>query len=123
LEVKNKMPFSITTKQIIDYPSTQLETFYQYTYEWIDNLNFALNPEDCLENADDYIEIATKIFLKMGWDGDGKIQLLWIPPFVFSGVRDSEFTKGLTIWHVKQNADGISWILSPKEFIFDDFVN
>ena len=38
---------------------------------------------------------------------------MWIPPFMFKGVRTKEFTVGVTIWHVKQREDGFSWILSP----------
>ncbi len=59
---------------IIDYPPEVLETFEVYSYEWIDNLNFTLNPHDCLGNAAAYIEIAKKRFLEKGWDGDGDIE-------------------------------------------------
>ena len=99
--------------KIIDYSPEELETFEVYSYEWIDNLNFTLSPQDCLTNPQQYIEIAKKRFLDAGWDGDGEIELMWIPPFMFKGERDAEFTLGVTIWHVKQLEDGISWILSP----------
>ena len=39
---------------------------------------------------------------------------MWIPPFMFDGIRSEEFTLGVTVWHVKQKEDGISWILHPK---------
>ncbi|MEC5146973.1 DUF2528 domain-containing protein [Chitinophaga sp. 212800010-3] len=82
-------------------------------YEWIDNLNFTINPEDCLKNADEYISIAKEMFLNAGWEGDGEIELMWIPPFMLPDMQTAEFTVGVTIWHVKQIEDGISWLLSP----------
>ena len=100
--------------KIIDYSPEELEAFEVYSYEWIDNLNFTLNPEDCLLNPEEYIKVVKERFLEAGWDGDGEIELMWIPPFMFKGLRNSEFTSGVTVWHVKQLEDGISWILSPE---------
>ncbi len=111
-----KMAYSILKEQIIDYLPEKLNKFYRSSFEWIDNLNFALNPSDCLENAEEYIKIAKTIFTEMGWYGDGDVQLIWIPPFMFSGIRTQKYTRGIVIWHVKQEEDGISWILSPIDF-------
>ncbi len=41
---------------------------------------------------------------------------MWIPPFAVD--EDEEFddwTNGITVWHVKQLEDGISWILYPPK--------
>jgi hypothetical protein len=102
-------------KKIINYPPAALKTFKVIMYEWIDNLNFTIRPEECLTNAEEYIKIAEEIFLEAGWAGDGQIELMWIPPFMFEGVRTKEFTVGVTIWHVKQREDGFSWLLTPVE--------
>ena len=99
--------------KIINYLPEELRSFEVYCYEWIDNLNFTLDPKDCLINSDTYIEIVTERFLEAGWDGDGEIELMWIPPFMFKSQEESGFTLGVTIWHVKQLENGISWILSP----------
>lgn len=107
------MAYTRNIKEIIHYPPSKLDTFELISYEWIDNLNFTLNPNEYLENAEDYIKIAKERFLKAGWYGDGEIELMWIPPFMFKGIRTEEFTNGIIIWHVKQEEDGISWILSP----------
>jgi hypothetical protein len=107
------MAYSIKKEQIIDYPPEKLNEFFKSAFEWIDNLNFAMNPSDCLENAEEYIRVAKAIFTEMGWHGDGDVQLMWIPPFMLKGIRTENFTRGIVIWHVKQNEDGISWILSP----------
>lgn len=101
-------------KTIINYPPEVLRTFDLFAYEWIDNLNFSLDPKDCLDNSDDYIEIVREIFLEDGWDGDGEIELMWIPPFMFNSAKLDDHTLGITVWHVKQLEDGISWILHPK---------
>ncbi|WP_343305768.1 hypothetical protein AAHN97_01260 [Chitinophaga niabensis] len=114
------MNFQRDKKNIIKYPSEKLRTFRVLMYEWIDNLNFTLAPEDCLANAEDYTRIATEMFIEAGWDGDGKIELMWIPPFMFNGDRTEEFTAGITIWHVKQLEDGISWLLTPVKLPFED---
>ena len=107
------MAYTKGIKEIIKYSPAQLDTFVLLSYEWIDNLNFTLNPKEHLEDGEDYIQKAKERFLKAGWSGDGEIGLMWIPPFMFKGIRTEEFTNGVIIWHVKQKQDGISWILSP----------
>ncbi|MCF6406745.1 hypothetical protein L3C95_27860 [Chitinophaga filiformis] len=97
--------------KIITYPPETLRTFIVQSYQWIDNLNFTLSPEECLKNAEEYISIAKEMFLDAGWDGDGNIALMWIPPFMLQGKQTAE---GITIWHVKQLEDGVSWLLSPN---------
>jgi len=99
--------------KIITYPAETLRTFIVEAYEWIDNLNFTINPESCLQNAEEYINIAKEIFLNAGWNGDGEIELMWIPPFMLHDMVTKDITLGITIWHVKQEEDGTSWLLSP----------
>ncbi len=82
-------------------------------YEWIDNLNFTLNPKEVLLNHEAYLTIANELFLEAGWDGDGEITLMWIPPFMLKEEKNEAFYYGIIIWHVKQLEDGLSWILSP----------
>ncbi len=105
-------------KRIIKYPPDTLRTYGVMCYEWIDNLCFTIDPFECLDNAEEYIKIAKEHFLAAGWDGDGQVELMWIPPFMFDGIRTDEFTTGVTVWHVKQLEDGISWVLHPRN-IFD----
>lgn len=105
-------------RKIINYPPETLRTFDIFGYEWIDNLCFTIDPKECLDNSEKYIEIAKELFLEEGWNGDGNVELMWVPPFMFDGSRTGDFTDGVTVWHVKQHEDGISWILHPKN-IFD----
>jgi len=106
------MAYSIKKQEIIKYSPEHLKTFKVDIYEWIDNLNFTLKPSECLSNYKEYIKIAEELFLEAGWDGDGEIELMWIPPFAIKNEK-IEPNIGLTIWHVKQLEDGISWILAP----------
>jgi hypothetical protein len=101
--------------KIITYPPETLRTFIVEAYQWIDNLNFTIDPEACLNNPEEYLSIARELFLDAGWDGDGKIELMWIPPFMLKKSPTMELTQGITIWHVKQLEDGVSWLLSPNK--------
>ncbi|SFN49570.1 hypothetical protein SAMN05428949_3032 [Chitinophaga sp. YR627] len=103
----------IDKSKIITYLPETLRTFNVKAYEWIDNLNFTLSPEACLGNAEEYTNIAKEMFLDAGWDGDGIVELMWIPPFMLHGIVTRDITAGVTVWHVKQEEDGISWLLSP----------
>jgi len=113
------MAYSIKKQNIIDYPPDALKEFGVTCYEWIDNLNFTLNPKECIENPDEYISIARQRFLEDGWHGDGDIELMWIPPFMLKQEIQLTNTNGVVVWHVKQLEDGISWLLYPK-VIFDN---
>jgi hypothetical protein len=107
--------------QLIKYKPSILMEYDVMAYEWIDNLCFTLDPLECVSNANEYIKIVKNKFLNAGWYGDGKIELIWIPPFMFDGKRTEKFTKGKIVWHVKQKEDGISWILHEKDF-FDNVI-
>jgi hypothetical protein len=53
-------------------------------------------------------------FLKEGWEGDGEVDLMWVPPFILKDQKQGSLFKGVVVWHVKQVNDGISWLLYPK---------
>jgi hypothetical protein len=82
-----------------------------YSYEWIDRLDDFSDAEEELKSWPlRYVFFARfkDRFSQAGWAGDGKLQLLWLPPFV-SVVAP---TNGFYVLHVKQRDDGISWIAS-----------
>jgi hypothetical protein len=107
------MAYTIKKSEIITYPPEELHNFKVNGCEYIDNLHFVLSPKECLENADDYIRIVERKFKKAGWDGDGEIQLMWIPSFLVKSDYMPEHWNGIIVWHVKQKEDGISWLLYP----------
>ncbi len=118
------MAYTIDKRKVIDYPPDRLREFHLYIFEWIDNLHFIESAEVFIssfgEQSAEYLRIVRERFLEAGWHGDGEIGLLWLPPFVFpSKLKIS--TVGLVVWHVKQEEDGISWLLSPIELPFEEF--
>jgi hypothetical protein len=117
------MGYTISLDQIIDYSPEKMRGFFAYGYEYIDNRQFALSPVTVLgteEAAAPYVAEAKRLFLDQGWRGDGDVELLWIPPFAFPlslGIAPV----GVVIWHVKQEEDGISYLLSPIALPFEEF--
>lgn len=107
------MAYSIPPNQVIDYEPEALRSFSVYAFEWIDNLLFLQDPEVFVgASAPAYEAVARERFAEHSWEGDGTIQLMWLPPFVFPLKLDVKAT-GVAIWHVKQVEDGVSFLLSP----------
>jgi len=102
-------------------PETSLiQGYYVYEYTFLDDLQFIKPPEEVFAYEDPIrrnvvIDTVKKRFLDAGWEGDGDIGILWLPPFVDAGVED---TWGTYIWHVKQSNNGISFLASsyPLDF-------
>ena len=97
-----------------------MRSFRVYAFEWIDNLLFVLPPDRFLKDPTAHVAAAREAFLQAGWDGDGEIGLLWLPPFVFP-LDFKAPTVGVILWHVKQMEDGISWLISPVDLPFQEF--
>lgn len=115
------MSYTIPKRQVVAYSPTALRSFRAYGFEWIDNLHFLADPADFIVGeVESYLSIAREMFYEAGWVGDGNIGLLWLPPFTFPlalGVPP----EGVVLWHVKQEEDGQSFILSPIELPFEEF--
>jgi hypothetical protein len=102
-----------------------VKAMYVYEYTFLDDLSFIKTPEDYAEliffasyskeQIQDVVDAVKEKILSSGWEGDGEIGVIWIPPFVDTGFED---TAGNYFWHVKQSNNGISYILSeyPLEF-------
>jgi hypothetical protein len=114
------MAYTVEIERLIDYPPSAIRSFHCYAYEWIDNLHFLLAPANVLARPESYVAVARERFLDAGWWSGGEISLLWLPPFVFPKTAEVS-TLGLILWHVKQEDDGISWLLSPMELPFERF--
>ena len=57
----------------------------------------------------------SELFRAGGWEGDGTIECIFIPP-CFCNRGD---THCATIYHVKQSNNGISWLAIPNGFRFE----
>ena len=92
-----------------------IETLKVYQYTFLDDLSFIKDPNDLDDDIkNNFIKDIEKVknkFLDAGWEGDGKIGIIWIPPFIDLGVED---TWGSYVWHVKQRNNGISFLLMPE---------
>jgi hypothetical protein len=99
----------------------KLHDFFCYGFEWIDYYAFLFPPSRIVgERALESEAIARKRFDELGCDGDGDINLLWLPSFVFP-LELCISTLGIVIWHVKQHNDGLSFLLLPIPLPFNEF--
>ncbi|CAN5483632.1 hypothetical protein BH11PLA2_BH11PLA2_34020 [soil metagenome] len=95
------MSYTVPISSLIDYPPSAMDSFPVYAFEWIDNLHFILPPERFIPDPTAYIEAARIAFQKAGWEGEGDIGIMWLPPFVFP-LRLQATWLGVMLWHVKQ---------------------
>ncbi|MEZ0175554.1 MAG: toll/interleukin-1 receptor domain-containing protein [Candidatus Reddybacter sp.] len=92
--------------------------YHGYEYQHIDVLEYMPSAETVLQhtpNRDEIIKNVKKKLSDDGWEGDGEIQILWVPPFVGAGVED---TWGFAIWFVKQSNNGTAFMASPVSLPF-----
>lgn len=62
------MAYTIKKEDIITYPPETLRTFKVVMYEWINDLNFTLKPEECLSNPEEYQYSKRTVFKRrLGW--------------------------------------------------------
>ncbi len=117
------MIYNVDKKDIFPYNKDDIKSFSVYIYEWIDNLHFTHSLKDFTEDFNEIEQTAKQMFLEAGWHGDGEIKFMWLPPFALPFDIGHKTTKGITILHVKQKEDGISWLLSPIALDFLDAFN
>lgn len=92
------------------------QSYYVYQYQHIDDLSFVLRPDQ----IDPMVELEPQayieeLFRQHGWEGDGRVGILWFPPFVSVGEED---TWGSYVWFVKQSNNGTAFIASKYELPF-----
>ena len=97
-----------------------IKDFDVYEYTFLDDLQFIKTPEEVFADEDPvgisaFTDAIKKKFLAAGWEGDGDIGIIWLPPFVDVGIED---TWGTYIWHVKQSNNGISFLGSSRSLDF-----
>jgi len=100
-----------------------IKNYFVYQYHFLDDLSAVLKPEQVYswfgvdnskENEEKVratVNHVANLFLENGWEGDGDISVIWIPPFIDIGF--DEDTWGSYLWHVKQSNNGTSFIASP----------
>jgi hypothetical protein len=84
-----------------------------FEYTFIDDLEYFQKPEDYFPISTEILALLENVktaFRKNGWEGDGEIGLIWIPPFFYVSTPDKDPGQiyGTFVWHVKQHNNGIS---------------
>lgn len=95
-----------------------IEEYDVYEYQHVDCLDFMPSAEAVLQgvpNRNDVLEAVRRRFSASGWEGDGELQIMWLPPFIGAGVED---TWGLAVWFVKQSNNGTAFLASPVSLPF-----
>lgn len=94
---------------------------YVYVLTPIDCIEMMMTVEEFTDRLDDpcFFSILTKeqldkevaeakeLFARAGWEGDGTMRIMWIPPFIKGGTRD---TWGDFTYFVKQINNGICYV-------------
>lgn len=91
-----------------------VKEFHVYSYHYIDFHDYTKPAQEVLEHwsrRDDFISALKNLWLAYGWDGDGVVTTIWLPPFLIEDLNDEV---GHIIWHVKQLEDGTSWLASSR---------
>src|SRR5215831_9509881 len=108
------MAMILTRIAAMVYKLDDIRHLHVYAYHFLDDLRFVRAPDEVLNDLDRnelacLLEAVRDRFLSAGWEGDGKLGIIWLPPFVDAGVED---TWGTYVWHVKQDNNGTSWLAS-----------
>ena len=99
-----------------------IDDYYVYQYQHIDILDFMPKVEEFLNPFDKSDQLIKKVEEKLknnGWEGDGVLRFLWIPPFMGVGIED---TWGFLTWVVKQKNNGTTFICSPLPLPFSNLM-
>ena len=92
--------------------------YFVYQYQHVDELAFMRYADEALSHHPRYNEVIERVKYRLkseGWEGDGRLRLLWLPPVVGAGMEDSW---GVGIWFVKQLNNGTAWLASPVPLPF-----
>ncbi|ADK81924.1 hypothetical protein [Sediminispirochaeta smaragdinae] len=93
-----------------------LDEYNFYTFQFVDELRYFFTPEQVFNKNDafnNFIENLKVKFRDCGWEGDGELNIGWLPPFLDESI-DPNY--GNIYWHIKQDNNGYSFIASPSTF-------
>jgi len=93
--------------------------WHVHDFTFIDDYRFITLAGEVLKDdpiKDKRIAAVNRKFLDAGWEGDGEIGMIWIPPF---SLTTDHHSNGAYIWHVKQSNNGVSWLMSETAWVED----
>jgi hypothetical protein len=80
-----------------------VRNYYIYSYEYMDDLSFMPSAHDAFtgwEEGEALIARVEEKFKDMGCQGDGEMQVMWLPPFVGAAEENNY---GCYVLHYKQS--------------------
>lgn len=96
------------------------DNYYVVNFEHIDDYRCFRPLIEVFDNLEDVVACEkerqlrselNKLFLDAGWEGDGEINCIFMPPcFVNDGYTTCE-----KVYHVKQSNNGTSWLAIPND--------
>lgn len=89
-----------------------MDGFFVYTFHHDDDAHPGWKPLTDQEG----INTLTALFKECGWEGDGNLEWMLVPPFFGEGTSNRWFP----IYHVKQSHRGTSWIASKHRLTVED---
>ena len=107
---------------LLMFSPEQIHHYKVRSYSYLDDLSF-IQPLDTFAKmqgikSDTLKEAASELFKRNGWEGDGDIGVIWLPPFAVGA--ELEDTSGIYVLHVKQSNNGTSWLASEHTLPFDN---
>lgn len=112
-KVQAENAFQIYIKPHLVNPRAAMK-WHVYHVNHIDELMYFADAEDTLKhklNIHNLFNVIKMRMIEHGWEGDGRLQFMWLPSFCFK----SGDTSGGLIWHVKQGNNGTSYVVSEME--------
>lgn len=113
----DRFDFSVMLESEIRTPRV-VDDYFVYHYQHVDILGFmpeATRVVNWHPSAAAFLERLLARLRSEGWEGDGTLRAMWLPPFVGVGAED---TYGICCWFVKQTNNGEAWIASPVPLDF-----
>ena len=99
-----------------------VDAFKTYHYEHVDLLDLMPAAADVLEGlpgASALLDKVREVLAGAGWEGDGTVRILWLPPFIEPAYEDGW---GIPVWFVKQSNNGTAFLASPVELPYPNLL-
>lgn len=95
----------------MDVTDSMKKKWHIFTYGPIDDLFYCHTPDIHSTRTQKELDDIKLLFRKEGWEGDGELKNIWLPPFLFG----ESSPVGECIWIVKQKNNGTCFIASQIE--------
>lgn len=100
----------------IDCPDIMMSAAY-FLKHLEDRYIYPVSKEEVIKEMEEVEELFTSV----GWEGDGELKIMWMPPFLQGGTEDNF---GDFVYFIKQENNGSTFVCShyplpiPQERLF-----